>query len=229
MFTTVMAKRIADGILSRLASTNSKEMTADKVGRIKGKFATLIWQYVRFNDKYRAEYEHLIKLRNENNAKEDELLEDFKNRWAISHLLECDRVIPPKSFYFNANAIQFFKDKKTLLQWADRHIPAGKEHRYLFAIIDLDKDPNMTLSLLKKQIENKKAFSRFKGSSSKSFGDNFVCYYLKEVVGMKPKDAIKNYKSICKAPLQNSQLIKKVKSFKRLSAASPFIFFNAGN
>lgn len=224
-----MTSYIEDKILARLASLNFNDAKTDKLGRLKGDFAILVWQYVRFNDKYRADYDLLVKSRDQNPFKEEGLLNDFKDRWAISHLLEYEQPIPPESFYFKSNAVQFFKDWKRLSQWTSWHIPVGKNHPYLFAIIDLDKDPKIILQLLKSQLESSKGVSRFKASSSKSFGDNFICFYLRVVMDMKPKDAIEKYKAICQAPLQNAQLIKKVKSFRRLSAASPFIFFNAGN
>lgn len=225
--TTVMAKHITDGVLSRLALLNFKDMTPDKLGRIKGDFATLIWQYVRFNDFYRSDYERLVRSRQQAPNKEDELLEEFKDRWAISHLLEYDRVIPPKSFYFNANTVQFFKDKKTLSHWIGFRTPTGKNHSYLIAIIDLDKDPAMTLKLIERQIASNKSFKRFKGSSSKSFGDNFVCFYLSTVKEMQPKDVINKYGKICGGSLQNNSLKRKVKSFIKLSTSAPHIFFNA--
>lgn len=222
-----MAKHISDGTLKRFAALNFKDMFPDKIGRIKGDFAKLIWQYVRYNSIFRADYERTVKSLQKYPSKEDELLNDFKDRWSISHLLDYDQVIPPKSFYFKADTAQFFKDKKRLSMWADFHIPAGRNHPYIFAIIDLEKDPKMTLKLIERQLSSNKSFKRFKGSSAKSFGDNFVCFYLHTVKAMKPKDVIKKYKDICGGILQNNSLKRKVSSFTKLSSSAPHIFFNA--
>ena len=190
--------------------------------------ALVIWQYVRFNPSYQKDYTSILN-QIDNGLDGEFATQMICEEWCLSEPLDFNKPTLPEGFYFNRNLIKVFSNPSVLKLWADWNA----DKLPLLISVNPHGDKNLILKQISKalseldvvQLDSK----RLKGSSINHVTDNFICFYLRVVLGLEPKAVKRQYQEIYKQTnqLQNKQIIDKVKSFEQTSSFAPWCFFVA--
>jgi hypothetical protein len=204
---------------------------AVKGDRFKGLDATLMWQYLRFNQTYQEAFsklkETIQKSKDENVC--DHFVQIFCDSWNMSEPLDFNDPIPPKRFYFNRKLVTAITDLnvlRTIAEWEwDPHSPN------LLLMVNPYSDQKLILNQIKALLakyDQRQSPRGPKGSSHGHFADNFICFYLSRVENLQTKDVKTRYRDIYPGGnLQSNQITRKIAGFERNSKLAPWCFFTA--
>ncbi len=211
-------------------SLHSFQLTGHN-NKFTGTDALLIWQYVRANQKYQRDYLKLKDALEKNQADDDycdSLLQLFCSGWSVSEPVDFNVEKIPNEFAFHyrlVRKVEKLSRENYLFDW--NHDPVQPE---VILAINVRADRRLVLKEIESYLEGEKdewEDDRLYPNNLAHLCDNFLCFYLKEVLKLTNKEVKKRYTDIFAGELQDSQLNAKIASFHDVSGKSPWCFFAA--
>lgn len=194
--------------------------------------ALLVWQYIRFNKKYKRDYLALKEAHNQHSEDDDycdSLVQAFCSCWCVPEPVDFNLEKVPTDFYFEyrlVRKIESFARERYLFDWNSD--PSQPE---LVLAINTRADRRLVLKEIESYLDGEKndwAKDRLRPNTLAHLSDNFLCFYLKEVSKLNNTQIKHEYKKVFPGgDLQDSQLKDKIDSFSNVAARAPWCFFAA--
>lgn len=222
----------------KLSSEELKELALHKFrlnghnNKFTGIDSLLIWQYVRANPKYRHDFS-VLKKELERYSEEDDYCDSLEQRfcahWSISEPIDFKLEKIPENLTFIyrlVRKIESLSREKYLFDW--NQDPSQPE---VLLAINTRADKRLVLREIESYLETAKDDldqDRLRPNNLTHLTDNFLCFYLKEVLGLSKAQVKREYRKVyAGGDLQDAQLSEKIQSFSKIAAKAPWCFFVA--
>ena len=200
-------------------------------GKVVGLQAQLIWQFLRFNEKYRSGYDKLkIAARGDESG---ELPMYFARSWCLSTTMDYNYETFPVekdddgtdiSPYFEYTAVSRLPKWKYLKDWGDILLP---DERQLF-LLNPYAPPDQVARVLAGQ-KDVYAENAIRSLRQAQLVDYIVCHYYLKKLGMGPTEFSPIFHEVFDTNqediLQTAKLQGKVNGFNEVVALAPWSFF----
>lgn len=201
--------------------------------KVSGLEAQLIWQFLRFNPKYRAGYDKLkIEAKNDDSG---ELPMFFAKAWCLSTALDYNlETLPTEqdedgtdlSPYFEYKAVWRLPNWKYLKDWGDILLPEEQQ----IVILNPYAPSDQVLRHFTSQ-KPTPSTSTFRSSRKNQLVEYIVCHHYLKTLTMGPTEFSPIYHGIFATGrqqddvLQVTSLKEKVDGFNEIVALAPWCFF----
>ncbi|MCM2354118.1 MAG: hypothetical protein NDI63_10940 [Pseudobdellovibrio sp.] len=200
-------------------------------GKVRGLEAQLIWQFLRYNQKYRAGYDKLkVEAANDDSG---ELPMFFAKAWCLSTAVDYNLETLPieldddgvdLSPYFDYQAVWRLPKWKYLKDWGEILLPEEQQIEML--------NPHAPADQVLRYFTSQKptaSTSTFRSSRAKLLVEYIVCHHYLETLSMGPTEFSPIYHEIFVTGrndvLQSKGLKEKVNGFNEVVALAPWCFF----